>query len=142
MQRFHEKNDPNSPTIEDFIFFKLPDFYDKKLQQIAKNIERFRVFLLSYLVHNQIWLNYFLANHHFGCVTKSLKEKPTLPSALAPLATLQKWRRTFFKKKTLLPMSFEDTTQCSYSCMKAKRDNKYLQFFSFKFGVQGLGFKP
>jgi hypothetical protein len=31
-------------------------------------------FILSYLVCNQIWLNYFLDDHHFDYITKSLKE--------------------------------------------------------------------
>jgi len=29
-------------------------------------------FILSYLVYNQIWLNYFLDDHHFDYITKSL----------------------------------------------------------------------
>jgi hypothetical protein len=31
-------------------------------------------FLLSFLVCRPIWLNYFLSDHHFGYITKSLKE--------------------------------------------------------------------
>jgi hypothetical protein len=39
---------------------KLPDFYDKSQQQVAKNIEgSCFIFSLGYLVCSQIWLNYF-----------------------------------------------------------------------------------
>jgi hypothetical protein len=39
-----------------------------------KNIEGFCFFLFSYVLCNQIWLNCFLADHHFEYITKSLKE--------------------------------------------------------------------
>jgi len=35
---------------------------------------RIFLFLLSYQVHSQIWLNYFVNDDHFGYVTKSLKK--------------------------------------------------------------------
>jgi hypothetical protein len=83
---FHEENDPNSPDYEE-LFFKSPDFYDK-FQQVAKNIKGFCFFfvLLSYLLYNQIWLNYFLNDRHFGYITKSLKKR-----AMSPSINLKGW---------------------------------------------------
>ncbi len=54
---------------------KLPEFYNN-FQKVAKNIEGF-CFLFkkpSYLLCSQILLNYFVDDHHFGYITKSLKE--------------------------------------------------------------------
>jgi len=58
-------------------FFKLPKSYDK-FQKVAKNIKGLCFFFLpSYLSCSQIWLNYFLDDHCFGCITKSLRKPYT-----------------------------------------------------------------
>ncbi len=72
-----KRNDPNLPILKNFCF-KSPDSYDK-VQQVT-NIEGFCFSLLSYLVCNQIWLNYFMNDRlDFGYITKSLKETLTRP---------------------------------------------------------------
>jgi hypothetical protein len=63
-----------------YLYLNCQIFYDK-FQKVAKNIEGFfikKIPLLSYLVCNQIWLNYFMDNCHFGYITKSLKETQLL----------------------------------------------------------------
>jgi hypothetical protein len=81
MQRIsHGKSGPNSRDFEFlfYIFFKLPDFYDK-FQYVAEEYRTILFFfflfffLLSYRVCSQIWLNYFMNDQHFGYITKSLK---------------------------------------------------------------------
>ncbi len=54
---------------------KLPEAYDN-FQKVAKNIEGFYCFFKkpSYLLYCQILLNYFVGDHHFCYITKSLKE--------------------------------------------------------------------
>jgi hypothetical protein len=71
---FHGKNGPNSSD------FELPESYDD-FQKVAKNIEGFCfVFsfsLPSYVVCNQIWLNYILDDRQFGYYhNKILKRNP------------------------------------------------------------------
>jgi len=73
-RNFHgKKYGPNSSN------FELPESYDD-FQKVAKNIEGFWfffVFLPSYLVCNQIWLNYFLVDRQFGYYhNKILKRNP------------------------------------------------------------------
>jgi hypothetical protein len=71
------KNGPNSSD------FELPESYDD-FQKVAKNIEGFFFFffsffppLPSYVVCNQIWLNYFLDDRQFGYYhNKILKRNP------------------------------------------------------------------
>ncbi len=58
--------------LEDLLL-KSPDFYDE-FQYVDRNIKGFFFFLLSYLVCSQIWLNHFVNDGHFGCITNSLKE--------------------------------------------------------------------
>jgi hypothetical protein len=59
--------------ISNFKNSKSPESCDN-FQRVPKNIKRFCYFgLSSYLLCNQIWLNYFLDDRHFGYITKSLK---------------------------------------------------------------------
>jgi len=55
-------------------FFKFPEFYNK----FPVDSQEYRMILLkntfSYLICSQIWLNYFVNDHHFGYIAKSLKE--------------------------------------------------------------------
>jgi hypothetical protein len=67
-----EKNDQNLPDFER-IFFKLPVLWLNSTRE--SRIQNDSVlFLLSYLLCSQIWLNYFVNDDHFGYVTKSLKK--------------------------------------------------------------------
>jgi len=54
-----------------------PDLYDK-FQEVGSCQEYRRILfffsLLSYLVCSQIWLNYFVNDHHFDYITKILKK--------------------------------------------------------------------
>jgi len=62
----------------------LPDFKQKKVKiakfgwyvpvEIAKNIEGFWLFLLSYLVCSQIWLNHIMDDHDFSYIKKLEKK--------------------------------------------------------------------
>ncbi len=56
-------------------FFNLKNLEPGQFQQVAKNIEGFCFLILSYFVCNQIWLNYFLDDYHFGYITKSYEAK-------------------------------------------------------------------
>jgi len=69
------KRPQNLPDFEKKKDFNSPDFYDK-FQFVAKNIKGFFLFLfiLSYQVCSQIWLNYFVNDPHFGYITKTLNE--------------------------------------------------------------------
>jgi hypothetical protein len=60
-----EENDLNSPNFEEFF---------SNRQIFMRSFSRYsRIFFLpTYLIHSQIWLNYF--SGHFGYITKSLKE--------------------------------------------------------------------
>ncbi len=55
-------------------FFQIAKFFE----QVAVEIQEYRrilfFLLLSYRVCNQVWLNYFVNDSHFGYFTKSLKE--------------------------------------------------------------------
>jgi hypothetical protein len=73
-----QKKDPNLPHFEDFILFYFPNrqIFNDNFKESSQEYRRilYFTFLLSYLVYSQIWLNYFLDDHHFGYITKSLKE--------------------------------------------------------------------
>jgi hypothetical protein len=57
--------------ISNFKNSKSPESYDN-FQKVAKNIKGFYFFLPSYLLHSQIWLNFFLDDQHH----KILKGNP------------------------------------------------------------------
>jgi len=70
-----------STYTKDFSWKKWPKFdrFPKKKKfpncqlfmiRVAKNIERFWFFLLSYLVCSQIWLNHLMDDCHFSYITK------------------------------------------------------------------------
>ncbi len=67
---------PNSPDFE--FLKKIPNCKSLIITStnVAKNIEGFLFLILkpSYLLCSQIWINYLLGDHHFGYITKSLKE--------------------------------------------------------------------
>jgi hypothetical protein len=73
-----KKKDPNLPDFEGFFFFFssnsqiFNDNFEESSQEYGRIL--YFIFLLSYLVYSQIWLNCFLDDHHFGYITKSLKE--------------------------------------------------------------------
>jgi hypothetical protein len=67
-----EKKGPNSPDFKEKKS-KSPDL-DDKFQWVTNNIEIIFLFLFSYLVCNQTWLNYFLTNLILSVVL-SLKRK-------------------------------------------------------------------
>ncbi len=81
IKNFHGKYDPNLPDFKKKKkkkkqgVSKLPDFYNK-FQHVAKNIKGFFFFLLSYLIHSQIWLNCLMDDHHFSYFTKLKKTNP------------------------------------------------------------------
>jgi hypothetical protein len=54
-----------------------PNYFDDKLQYVAKKYRMILFFLLSYLVYSQIWLNYFL-NYCHHLHQKILKRNPGL----------------------------------------------------------------
>jgi hypothetical protein len=69
---------------KDFPWIKWPKFarFPKNFfQWVAKNVEVFCFFLLSYLVCSQIWLNHIWVDCHFSYITKleKKKKKPLFP---------------------------------------------------------------
>jgi hypothetical protein len=82
-QKSSKKKPPKFARFSRIFLIKSPDFHDK-FQYVAKNIEEGfiylfinKIFPLSYLVCNQIWLNYFVNDHHFGYITKILVKMAT-----------------------------------------------------------------
>ncbi len=91
---FIGKFSPNLNNLNNMIVTYTKDFSSQKMDQIRQiskkrkiQIAKFLVgsqeyrkvlfFKLSYLIYNQIWLNYFWNDrqfHQFGCITKSLQE--------------------------------------------------------------------
>jgi hypothetical protein len=69
-----EKNGPNLQKFEEK-YIQIAKFSRISFRS-SKEHRRilYIVFLLSYLLCSQIWLNYFLDDHHFDYITKSLKE--------------------------------------------------------------------
>jgi hypothetical protein len=68
-----KKKTPKFARFLRFFFFpKSPDNFKECSQEYGRIL--YFIFLLSYLVYSQIWLNCFLDDHHFGYITKSLKE--------------------------------------------------------------------
>jgi hypothetical protein len=76
-----------------FLIFKFSNSQScDNFQKVAKNIKGILFFsLLSYLLCNQIWLNYFLDDCHFGYITNSLKETLFLPSLGALTLNKKMW---------------------------------------------------
>ncbi len=58
------KQCPKFATFRKIKVFRFPDSYDK-LHYVAKNIDKFVFFLLSYLVCSQIWLNHLIGDRYF-----------------------------------------------------------------------------
>jgi hypothetical protein len=89
----------------------LPEAYDN-FQKVAKNIEGFYCFFKkrSDLLYSQILPYYFVGDHHFGYITKSLKETlfgrlggvgnliPSPPTKSLPNSTLKQLRIGLKKK--------------------------------------------
>ncbi len=70
-----KKINQNLSNFEKF-FLQIARFYDQ-FKYVAKNIEGLCLFSTHYLIFRQIWLNYFVNDHHFGYITNSLKETLT-----------------------------------------------------------------
>jgi hypothetical protein len=60
----------NITSLKQYVITSVYDF--NLYQGIFVEIFSF-FFFFKYLVCNQIWLNYFLNDHHFGYITKSLQ---------------------------------------------------------------------
>jgi hypothetical protein len=70
----------NLPKLPKFQRKKIPNcqIFSDKFQLVAKNIEGFCFFLLSYLGHSQIWLICFLNDRQFDYITKSFKNPDSM----------------------------------------------------------------
>jgi hypothetical protein len=76
MSHEKKKKAPNLPDFKEF-FFQIVRVYDK-VQYVSQKYRKILfVFLLSYLVCSQIWLNHLMDYCHFSYMTK-LKKKITV----------------------------------------------------------------
>jgi len=65
----------------------------------SQTIKQLLIFLLSYLVYSQIWLNLLMDDHHqFGYITKLKKKQKTLA-----IVGSQKYKRILKTHQTYLP---------------------------------------
>ncbi len=80
---------------------KSPESYDN-FQKVTKNIKGFYFFLPSYLLHSQIWLNFFLDDRHFANITKSLME--TLLQTHVTKANFGFYKRTQHRLNSILEL--------------------------------------
>lgn len=87
--------------ISNFKNSKSPESYDN-FQKVAKNIKGFYFSLPSYLLHSQIWLNFFLDDRHFANITKSLKE--TLLQTHVTKANFGFYKRTLHRLNSILEL--------------------------------------